>query len=219
MKNGTYFITGIDTDAGKSFVTGILAKRCMAEGKKVITQKFVQTGGDDFGGKSIDIDIHRKIMNVGMLPRDLDNTTAPLIFKYPASPHLAAEMDGREVDVAVVERSRKILESEFDVVLVEGAGGLVVPLKDNYTTLDYIVESGLPIIVVTSGKLGSINHTVLTLEVALLRGVKVAAVAYNHFFDDDQKISNSTHQYIKEWIETKIPECELIDIEKINIAL
>lgn len=215
MKNGTYFITGIDTDAGKSFATGIIAKRIMNEGRSVITQKFVQTGGDDFGGKSIDIDIHRKIMGCGMLKRDIDGTTAPIIFTYPASPHLAAEMDGREIDFEMIERSRETLEKEFDVLLMEGAGGLIVPLTRTYTSLDYVVESGIPVIVVTSGKLGSINHTLLTLEVALSRGVKIAVVAYNHFFDTDKKISASTREYIENWVAERIPNCEFIDIEAI----
>lgn len=215
MKNGTYFITGIDTDAGKSFVTGILAKRLMDEGRSVITQKFVQTGGDDFGGKSIDIAIHRKIMGCGMLERDLDDTTAPVIFSYPASPHLAAEMDGREIDFNAIARSRETLEKEFDVLLMEGAGGLIVPLTRTYTSLDYVVDSGIPVIVVTSGKLGSINHTLLTLEVALARGVEIAAVAYNHFFDTDKKISASTREYIETWVAARIPNCKFIDIETI----
>lgn len=213
MKNGTYFVTGIDTDAGKSFVTGIIAKRMLDEGRTVITQKFVQTGGDDFGGKSIDIDIHRKIMGGGMLKRDIDGTTAPLIYSYPASPHLAAEMDGREFDVNIVERSRETLSKEFDVLLIEGAGGLIVPLTESYTSLDYVVDKKIPVIVVTSGKLGSINHTLLTLEVALARGVEVVAVAYNHFFDTDKKISASTRSYIERWVAERIPHCEFIDIE------
>lgn len=215
MRNGTYFVTGIDTDAGKSFVTGILAKRLMDEGRSVITQKFVQTGSDDFGGKSIDIDIHRKIMGCGMLERDEDGTTAPIIFKYPASPHLAAEMEGCVIDIAPINRSREILEKEFDVLLIEGAGGLIVPLSREYTSLDYVVDNPAPLIVVTSGKLGSINHTLLTLEVALAQGVEVAVVAYNHFFDADKKISASTLEYLKEWVAQRIPNCEFIEIERV----
>ena len=81
----TYFISGIDTDAGKSYCAGWWARELMAQGKTVVTQKFIQTGNREF---SEDIEVHRKIMGTGMLPEDLDHTTAPVIFSYPCSPHL-----------------------------------------------------------------------------------------------------------------------------------
>ncbi|MDE6254912.1 MAG: dethiobiotin synthase, partial [Muribaculaceae bacterium] len=77
------FITGIDTDAGKSFATGWLAKLIMAQGKSVITQKFVQTGNLEF---SEDIEVHRKIMGIPLTTVDKIGITAPVIFTYPASP-------------------------------------------------------------------------------------------------------------------------------------
>ncbi len=217
LDSKTYFITGIDTDAGKSYATGIIARRLMDEGRTVITQKFVQTGGDDNDGKSIDIELHRKIMGTGLLPRDKDGTTAPIIFGYPASPHLAAEMDGRTFDVDAVERSRKILEAEYDTVLMEGAGGLIVPLTYEYTSLDYLVEAKLPVILVTSGKLGSINHTLLSIETAHKHGIKIAALAYNRHFDTDKAIGRSTYGYFKDYTERHMPDCQIIDIEDINL--
>ena len=87
-----YFISGIDTDAGKSYATGYLAARLMKEGKSVVTQKFIQTGNTGF---SEDIDLHRRLMGIGPLPEDIDHTTAPVIFSYPASAQLAARIDGR----------------------------------------------------------------------------------------------------------------------------
>ena len=73
------FISGIDTDAGKSYVTGFIARRLMAEGKSVITQKFIQTGCN---GTSEDIEVHRRLMGMDMQPCDIDRTTAPVIFTY-----------------------------------------------------------------------------------------------------------------------------------------
>ena len=101
-----YFISGIDTDAGKSYVTGYIASRLMKEGKSVATQKFIQTGNIGF---SEDIDLHRKIMGIGPLPEDIDHTTAPIIFSYPASAQLAARMDERDIDLNIIDRSTKIL--------------------------------------------------------------------------------------------------------------
>ncbi|MBE9487652.1 MAG: ATP-dependent dethiobiotin synthetase BioD [Bacteroidetes bacterium] len=217
MNKGTYFISGIDTDAGKSYVTGIIAKRLMEEGKSVITHKFIQTGCDDFKAfRSIDIAIHRKIMGNGYYDEDIDGTTSPCTFAYPASPHLASEMENRVIDFPAIEKSLNLLKNKFDIVLTEGAGGLVVPLTKTYNTLDYICDHKLPLIFVTSGRLGSINHTILSLEVAKSRGVDVVAVAYNHHFDNDGIISKSTFEYIKEYIQTNFPSCEIIDIETIK---
>ncbi len=95
------FISGIDTDAGKTYITGMLAKRLMEKGHKVATQKFIQTGNDTW---SEDIEAHRKIMGIEMLPEDLDHTTAPVIFSYPASAQLAARIDGRDIDLDIIKK-------------------------------------------------------------------------------------------------------------------
>ena len=86
----TIFISGIGTNVGKSYATGWLANRLNAEGKNAITLKMIQTGND---GYSEDIEIHRKLMRLPLLPEDKDFTTAPIIMTYPASPHLAAMID------------------------------------------------------------------------------------------------------------------------------
>ena len=155
-----YFVTGIDTDAGKSIVTGVLARALSARGERVITQKFIQTGCD---GLSEDIETHRRIMGIGLLPEDEDGTTCPIVFTYPASPHLAAAIDGRDIDLTLIGRSTEKLLQKYDTVLIEGAGGLYVPLLEAYQTIDYVAEHGLPVVLVTSPRLGSINHTLLSL--------------------------------------------------------
>lgn len=196
------FVTGTDTDAGKSYATGWLACEIARAGSTVITQKLIQTGNHDM---SEDIEVHRSIMGTGLLPRDLDHTTAPLILSYPASPDLAAKLDGVEVDYEVAARSTSILLKEFDHVLIEGAGGLMVPLKGDYLTIDYVRDHRLPIVVVTNGKLGSINHTLLTLTAAMQAGIEVALVLYNPYFDYDKVIAADTRQYLAKWIGEKLP--------------
>ena len=95
-----YFITGIGTDIGKSYATGWLANKLVAEGKSVITQKFIQTGNKDM---SEDILLHRKIMNIPLQTEDLLHITAPVILSYPASPHLAAKIDKTSIDLSAIE--------------------------------------------------------------------------------------------------------------------
>lgn len=206
------FITGIDTDAGKSYATGWLAARMMDAGLDVITQKFVQTGNV---GSSEDIEVHRRIMGTGMLPEDLDHTTAPVIFTYPASADLAARIDSRELDFDLISQCTGKLSDRHGHVLVEGAGGLMVPLKQHYLTIDYIRENKLPAVLVTNGRLGSISHTLLALDALKSRGIPLFAVIYNSHFDKDAVICNDTKQYIQGWLKEYFPDALYIEMPSI----
>src|SRR5512145_376543 len=94
------FVTGIDTGIGKSVATGLMARWLAQRGRTVITQKLVQTGcREPVAG---DIAAHRRLMGTGLLDVDLDGTTCPCVFGYPASPHLAARLENRTVDTAVI---------------------------------------------------------------------------------------------------------------------
>lgn len=209
----TIFISGIDTDAGKTYVTGHIARHLMKEGKRVITQKFIQTGNT---GMSEDIEVHRRIMGTGMLPEDLDHTTAPVIFSYPASAQLAARIDGREIDLGVIDRATERLLSLYDVVLVEGAGGLAVPITDTFMAIDYVESRRLPLILVTNGVLGSINHTLLSLEAVRARGIELAAVIYNEHFDTDAVIAADTRGFIERYVKRNFPDALFATVPSIE---
>lgn len=203
------FISGIDTDAGKTYATAWLAQLIAASGRKVITQKFIQTGCH---GSSEDIEAHRRLCGLPMQPCDLDGTTAPIIFTYPASAQLAARIDGREIDLSLVDRSTARLQESYDCVLVEGAGGLMVPVTDDTTTIDYIASRRLPVVLVTNGRLGSINHTLLSLEAIERRGIELAAVIYNRHFDTDAVIADDTRGFIGRYVARRFPEAEMLDL-------
>lgn len=202
-------MSGIDTDAGKTYITGIIARRLMESGVSVATQKFIQTGNV---GESEDIVVHRRIMEIAPLPEDRDGTTAPIIFSYPASAQLAARIDGRDIDLSLIEKSTEVLASRYDVVFVEGAGGLMVPITDDYFTIDYVAEHHLPIILVTNGVLGSINHTILSLEAIRNRGIELHSVVYNTYFDNDETIAEDTSGFIKRYIARHFPNAEYVVI-------
>ena len=204
-----YFITGIGTDVGKSWATGWLANNFIKAGKTVITQKFIQTGND---GSSEDIEVHRKIMGIPMTEDDHKMLTAPEIFSYPCSPDLASKIDKREIDFKKIDEAADELERRYDIMLMEGAGGIMVPLKDDYLTIDYIEERGLPTVVVTNGQLGSINHTLLTLEAIKQRGITLANVIYNHHFDKDKIICEDTIDYLKRYLAKNFPDAEFSEM-------
>lgn len=204
MKKNVYFISGIDTDAGKSYATGFLARELNRKGQRTITQKFIQTGNT---GHSEDIDLHRRIMGIAPTDDDREGLTMPEIFSYPCSPHLASRIDGRPIDCDKIERATEELSRRYDVVLLEGAGGLMVPLTDELLTIDYIAQKGYPLLFVTSGKLGSINHTLLSLEAIKNRGIKLDTVLYNLYPTvEDRTIQEDTQLFIQRYLKKDFPE-------------
>ncbi|MBJ9986599.1 ATP-dependent dethiobiotin synthetase BioD [Acinetobacter sp. S40] len=212
MSASVYFVSGIDTGIGKTYATGYLAKLWNAQGQSTITQKLIQTGNVEI---SEDIEKHREIMGTGWLSEDHDKLTMPEIFSYPASPHLATQLDGREIDFDKIEQATEALKQRFDVVLLEGAGGLMVPLTTELLTIDYINQKHLPVILVSSGRLGSINHTLLSLEALKQREVSLFALAYNlNDESQDEIISKDTAQYLKNYLKQHFPEAKWIDIPK-----
>lgn len=211
----TYFISGIDTDAGKSYCTAWWAAQLMAEGHDVITQKFIQTGNT---GLSKDIELHRRLTGLPLLPEDLDGTTAPLIFTHPCSPQLAARIDGREIDLALVDSSTAKLAAAHDVVLIEGAGGLMVPVTDTFFTIDYVASRRLPLVLVVHGGLGSINHIVLSLEAIAARGIQLPYILYNTYFDHDPQIAADTRAFLARYVERHTPATRILDVPVLTPA-
>lgn len=214
MKQNVYFISGIDTDAGKSYATGFLAREWNKDGKKTITQKLIQTGNV---GHSEDIDLHRRIMGIPFTQEDREGLTMPEIFSYPASPHLASRLDNRPIDFAKIKQATEELSRRYDYVLLEGAGGLMVPLTEEFLTIDYIAQEQYPLIFVTSGKLGSINHTLLSLEAIQKRGIILDTVLYNLYPTvEDTTIQNDTMNFIKTYLEKHFPETKFIVVPEIK---
>jgi dethiobiotin synthetase len=169
-------ICGIDTNVGKSVVTGLLARHLMDQGKVVITQKPVQTGCAD---RPEDILLHRKFMGTGWLAPDEQGLTCSYCFPLPASPHLAAECAGTEVDPARLDSATDTLAGQVDQLIIEAAGGLLVPLTRQLLLLDYLHSRSFPLILVTTPRLGSINHTLLCLEAIKHRNMKLMGLVYN----------------------------------------
>ena len=203
MKGTVLFITGIDTNIGKTFATGMIACALAEKGKKVITQKMIQTGCTEV---SEDIEMHRKIQGIPFTEEDKAGLTCPYIFTYPCSPHMAAAKDGRRIDLETITQATRRLRETYEYVLLEGAGGLMVPNDMESLTIDYVKKQAYPLILVTSGKLGSINHTLLSLYACERYGIEVKAIVYNQYPSIDPLIEANTLEYLK----AKFPEIPLI---------
>jgi len=191
----SFFVTGIDTEIGKTIVTGNIAKYLASTGVKVTTMKPVQTG---CVGIAEDILTHRSIMGCKLNIYDKNLITAPEIFKFPASPHLAAELENRTINFQKIDKCIQILNDNFEVVLIEGAGGVYVPLTRDYTTLYFVAERKLPVIIVSSPRLGSINHTMMTIEILKSRSIQIAALVYNMYPPEKESIANDSIRVIKD---------------------
>ena len=202
-KGNVYFISGIDTSVGKTAATGAIAKALAQAGKRVITQKMIQTGCEQV---SEDIGEHRRIQGIPFTEEDREGWTCPYIFSYPCSPHMAAAKDGRTIDLQVITQATERLRERYEYVLLEGAGGLMVPNDFQSLTIDYIRDQDYPLILVTSGKLGSINHTLLSLFAAEQYGIPVKAIVYNQYPHIDALIEANTLGYLR----IKFPQIPLL---------
>jgi dethiobiotin synthetase len=154
------FVTGTDTGVGKTYLTRALATELRRLGLRVGVAKPVVTGLDDPGPHD----------------HELLGAATAATFGPPASPHLAAELAGTPLDPAELVACARRAAEDADVVLVEGVGGLLVPLTRDYSVRDLAAELGLPVLVAARPALGTLNHTLLTLEAASAGGLDVRAV-------------------------------------------
>lgn len=189
-----YFVSGIDTGVGKTVATGLMARHLANRGIDAITVKMVQTGCDGF---SEDLGEHRRLCGISQLPEDGEGLTSPQVFKFPASPLLAARLEGATVDLGLIRSSVAECARRRDIVLVEGAGGLLVPLAGDVMSADFAAGEKWPLVLVTCGRLGSLNHTLLSLEAAAARGMRVAGVVYNWCPDADPTIDADTENEVR----------------------
>jgi len=173
----------------------LLAGFLLARGHSVITQKPVQTGCT---GKAEDILLHRRLMDAPWNDFDEQGTTCSYCFPFPASPHLAARLANSTIDPEVISRDSATLAAAHEFLLLEGAGGLLVPLNDNLMLLDYLQQCGYPLMLVTSPRLGSINHTLLALEAIKARNIQLLGLIYNLYGNNPVEIVRDSLQVFKQ---------------------
>jgi len=173
------FIAGTDTGVGKTIIAGCLAKYLLGKGCDVITQKWAQSGCR--AGFSPDIVGHLKIMGKDeSYIRDCLDEVCPYKFKAPVSPHLAACLENKTIYPRKIIESFKTLSRSHEFVIVEGIGGVMVPLNKKVLLIDLLRESGLPVLIAAQNKLGAINHTLLTIEALRARKINILGIVFNN---------------------------------------
>ncbi len=169
------FIAGTDTGAGKTFVTAALAAALASGGRHIGVQKWITTGGRE---KSIDIEFVQKGLSSAYVDGSVE-FSSPCCLSFPASPHLAAEIDGVSIDMDEILASYRELASRTDILLVEGTGGIMVPITRNLLYADVLERIRPMVILVARSGLGTINHTLLTIDALRQRGVHLLCVVMN----------------------------------------
>jgi dethiobiotin synthase len=173
-----FFVTGIDTGVGKSVVTAALL-RSLARRGRVLGVKAVQSGCECRGGEwfAPDLELYEKAV------ADLDprpELFCPWRLESPCSPHLAARLQGVTIDLESLVRDIAGRRQGCDWLVVEGAGGLLVPIQGDKTMLDLAGMLGLPLLLVADNRLGMINHVLLTLAAIRQAGLPLAGVVINN---------------------------------------
>lgn len=184
------FVTGTGTEVGKTVVAAVLARTLAAAGRKVAVFKPAVTGLDESG--ETDHDLLRRAAG----SEQSDDEIAPYRYGPPASPHLAAAMVGEEIEPVRLLSVATAAAEGAEMLVCEGVGGLLVPLARSYLVRDLAVDLGYPLAIVASPGLGTINHTLLTLEAARAVGLDVAGVVLTPWPSQPSEIERSNRDTI-----------------------
>jgi dethiobiotin synthetase len=174
-----WLVTGTDTGVGKTHVACAIARALRAEGRVVAVRKPAETGCAERDGVLYPEDASRLRSAAGS--SEALEAICPVRLAEPLAPHVAAVRAGVAIDPAALVESCRVARSSADVLLVEGAGGLLVPLAHCYTFADLAADIGARVIVVVGARLGAINHARLTIEAARNRRLAVAGYVVNHY--------------------------------------
>lgn len=192
------FITATGTDIGKTFITAALASQAKMLGKTVMAYKPVSTGF----GLSNDTDVLMQSLKLPSTQANIERVS-PWRYQAPLAPSMAARMENRPIDFdALVTWSKKVFSTSEDITLIEITGGIMVPLDDQHTMLDWVEKSEEAALLVTGSYLGTISHTLTALAVLEQRKIPIAGIIINETQDSPVDLI-ATADELKRW--TKAP--------------
>lgn len=200
------FVTGTGTEVGKTVVAATMARTLADDGLKVSVFKPAVTGLDE--GVETDHALLRRASGSDQS----DEEIAPYRYGPPASPHLAAALAGEEIRPERLRQVAAAAAEDGDAIVCEGVGGLLVPLSPDYLVRDLAVDLGYPLIVVAGPGLGTINHTLLTVEAARTAGLDVAAIVLNPWPDEPTEIERNNRKTLASLAEAPVLTVPQIDL-------
>jgi len=197
----TLLVTGTDTNVGKTWVTCLLLKQLRGEGVRVGAYKPVCSGAEFLESGPVWQDVENLRQALGG-QHDVDQI-CPQRFRAAVAPNVAARMENSSVDDRMLRTGVEAWRGQCDYLIVEGAGGLLCPISDKTTVADLAVDLELQILIVASNRLGVINHSLLTVEVARQRGLSIAGVVLNDLPNrspDDLAADESNVNQLAHWM-------------------
>jgi dethiobiotin synthetase len=200
------FVTGTGTEVGKTVVAATIARTLAAEGKRVAVFKPAVTGLDE----GIETD-HALLRRASGSEQD-DEQIAPYRYGPPASPHLAAALAGEEIDPERLRQVAAAAAEGADAIVCEGVGGLLVPLSPTYLVRDLAADLGYPLVVAAGPGLGTINHTLLTVEAARAAGLEAAAIVLTPWPVEPTEIERSNRETLVNLAGTQVLTLSHIDL-------
>jgi dethiobiotin synthetase len=204
------FVTATDTEVGKTVISGAIANYFLRQGARVAVSKPVATGcvHRREGWVSEDAEFLASCADA-RFPLDL---ICPQRYREPLAPAVAADRAKQPLDWSAIDRSLKLMTRESDVIVVEGIGGILVPIDHQYTTLDIARWLKLQAVVVARPNLGTINHTLMTLEMLRRGGVTIAGVVINRYPAESASVAEETNpRYIEKF--GKVPILAIVPDE------
>lgn len=179
------FVTGTDTGVGKTHFCGLMLDYLLRQGVDAAYQKWVCTGT----GSAVPEDLAACFAVAGQAVDGNDrDLLVPYSFRFAASPHLAAKIEGALIDTAVIAEQFASLRARHQRLLVEGVGGILVPLKEGLLLADLVRDLEIPVLVIARSGLGTLNHTLLTLEALRARKIPVAGVVFSDSSPDESEV-------------------------------
>jgi dethiobiotin synthetase len=221
------FVTGTGTEVGKTVVAAAIARTLAASGRRVAVFKPAVTGLDEppaagpKGSTAGDLPAQRRgdgadheMLRRAAGSEQSDEEIAPYRYGPPMSPHLAAEQAGSEIEPERLTAAASAAAASADALVCEGVGGLMVPLAPDYLVRDFAAGLGLPLVIAASPGLGTINHTLLTLEAARATGLEVAAVVLTPWPASPGPIEESNRETIAAFDEVQVEVLAHLDLDE-----
>ena len=220
----SFFITGTDTNIGKTAITCSLIAKCIEEGFRAGGMKPVAAGCHIENGYMISDDV-KKIIEVSNVDLNIEEIN-PYSFELPIAPHISFKSN--EIDIYLIKKYLRSFENKMDYLFIEGVGGYAVPLTETFTTADLVESLDIPVILVVGMKLGCINHALLTIQSILNKKQKLCGWVANRI-DGDMEAYEENFSFLKEKIKApclgEVPyfkdfdpykASKFIDINKLN---
>jgi dethiobiotin synthetase len=201
-----FFVTGTGTEVGKTVVAAVLANDLRRQGRSVAVFKPAVTGLDDPG------EADHFLLRRAAESEQSDEEIAPYRYGPPASPHLAAAEAGEEIEPERLRRSAREAGADAERLICEGVGGLLVPLDSAYLVRDLAVDMALPLVIAAPPGLGTINHTLLTIEAARSAALEVTAVVLTPWPAQPSAIERSNHETIESLGEARVMVLPTLDL-------